>query len=95
MEEEKEPVIPKKILQEIKSYIEKGEPMNDFLMAVFSDSLCSSIANADNTNVHLLPTLVKYLFHNCPLESHGNLEKVYEYMKKKQKELKNDQKHIL
>lgn len=68
--------IPDYMRPGIAGYVLRGEPIGDFLTALFEDRLVESYARADSTNLALIPTYVQLLYSDVPHACRGSREKV-------------------
>jgi hypothetical protein len=58
----------------IRRYVLHGEPMGDFLMAVFSNNLIETAARADDKNILLLKEYAEFLYEYVPSGCKGSKE---------------------
>lgn len=79
-------LIPERMMQSLKNYIEKGERVGGFLTSVLSNDLWRAVGSADDINKPLIPTYVHYLHWESPAECHGSPEHVKAWYEKKDKE---------
>lgn len=66
--------IPPHMMAKLKAYIERGEPVGDFLQAVIGNNLKEACARADDVNIHLLHVYVIYLYNEAPALCWGSPE---------------------
>ncbi len=78
--------IPERLMENIKNYVDHGEMLGGFLYSVFCNDLFEATAHADDYNLFILPTYVKYIYNNCPTGCHGSYEIVEAWLQKKHKE---------
>ena len=60
----------------VRRYIEDGQPVGDFLTALFENNLMAAVNHADPMNLSLLREWVLFLHWETPSESHGSAAKV-------------------
>lgn len=77
-------LIPERLLNNIRDYVNDGEPLCGFLYAIFINDLKMTVGAADSQNINLIPVYVRYIHNNCPWNCHGGREAVEEWMKMKQ-----------
>jgi hypothetical protein len=75
-------VIPSHMVERLRAYIELGHPMGDFLQAVISNDLREACSRADDTNCHILPAYIVYLFNEAPAPCWGSREKYEAWVRK-------------
>ncbi len=68
--------IPDRMAIKIDGYIERGEPVGDFLTAVISNDLAEACAHADPENLHNLPAFAAYLYNYAPAPCWGSALKM-------------------
>lgn len=76
-------LIPDYLMEQIKSYVEKGEPLCGFLNAIFSNDLMTTVAQADHNNIGLIPLYCKFIWNELPHTCHGSCEAVYDWIESK------------
>jgi hypothetical protein len=63
-------------------YVESGILPGDFLFAILINDLKGAVRCADDTNMDLIPTYVKFLYSNVPYEIWGSKEKVQDHVER-------------
>ena len=76
-------IIPKVLMENIIGYVQKGERLGGFLHALFSNDLMRSIAQADDTNIKLIPLYCRFIYMECPSKCHGSYEIVEAWQQNK------------
>jgi hypothetical protein len=74
------------LLERLKSYIENGTPVGDFLKAVVSGDLKEAMVRADDYNRVTLYHLVMWMYFECPSPLWGAAEKYSAWITTKQNE---------
>jgi hypothetical protein len=64
--------IPAYMYRGIVSYVDDHVIPGDFLQAIISDNLKAAIANADDTNMWLLPVYVMFFYNYTPAACQGS-----------------------
>ena len=67
----------------IEKYIEKRQPVGDFLSAVICNDLKGAVSFADDVNIHNLPAYVGYFYNEAPHNCWGSSKKMKEWLKGK------------
>lgn len=75
-------VIPARMMERLQAYIEQGHPVGDFLTAVLCNDLREACSRADDTNCHILPAYIVYLFNEAPAPCWGSREKHEAWLRK-------------
>ena len=57
-------------------YIEDGYPVGHFLTAVLSNDLLGAVSRADDTNIKVLPEIVRWIYNEAPVNCWGSEKKV-------------------
>ena len=68
--------IPDRMMPHLLRYIERHEPVGDFLTAVLENNLREACARADDENQANLPAYLGYLHNEAPGKCWGSPEKV-------------------
>jgi hypothetical protein len=63
-------------------YVESGILPGDFLVAILTNDLRSAVRCADDTNMDLIPTYVKFFYSNVPYEIWGSNAKVQDHVER-------------
>jgi len=71
--------IPKRMMPEIKMYVEEGIIPGDFLQSVISNDLFGVLGKSDNENMCNLLAYVVYFFSETPSQCWGSREKMKEW----------------
>ena len=58
--------IPEHMKLAMTEYIESGRPVGSFLEAILTNNLKKAVANADDTNICIIPAYVKFLYNEAP-----------------------------
>lgn len=80
--------IPYRMAIKIDSYIDRGEPVGDFLAAVISNDLAETCAHADPENLHNLPAFAAYFYNYAPSPCWGSALKMDAWLSRFQIEAK-------
>lgn len=64
-------------------YAKAGRPVGDFLEAVISNDLRGACSRADDTNIHLIPVYIAYLYNETPCGCWGSKELYKKWLKSK------------
>ena len=75
-------LIPEHMMLNIQGYVEKRQALGGFLTAVFANDLFKAVSKADENNLKLIPTYVKYIFNELPSGCWGSYEIVKNWIKK-------------
>lgn len=73
--------IPDYMRDGIAGYVLRGEPIGDFLEAVFSNDLVRAYGRADQNNTEVMRDYAELLYNGCPMDSWGSKEKVAAWQK--------------
>ena len=65
----------------VRRYIEHGQPVGDFLTALFNNQLQQAVCQADKENLAALRDWVIWLHWKAPTACHGSPEKTKAWMK--------------
>jgi hypothetical protein len=89
-------LIPEHVMTSMQRYVESGCQLGGFLTAVFSNNLFGAIARADEDDLVLIPTYVKYIQNKLPASCHGDDAKVKDWIKRKYSErrIKDNERRI-
>jgi len=87
-------LIPENLMVSIRLYVNEGRLFCGFLQSVFSNDLFAATAKADDYNIKILPTYVKYIWNELPQACHGSKEKIDQWLEKKRKEKEQDLEEI-
>ena len=68
--------IPDNMAHAIDNYIERGEPVGDFLTALICNNLSEAIGRADYLNLANLPAFAAYFYNYAPASCWGSKEKM-------------------
>lgn len=68
--------LPYNLQSGMQLYIEKGFRTGHFLTAVLSNDLLGAVSRADDTNIKLLPAIVRWLYNEAPSNCWGDVKKV-------------------
>lgn len=63
--------IPDRMMRSIEAYIQKGQPVGDFLQAIICNDLREAVVRADDENIRNLPAFVYYFYQNAPSQCWG------------------------
>ena len=63
-------------------YVEHGILPGDFLTAVLENNLFTAVSRADDTNIKLIPEIVKWIYNEIPQHSWGSPKDVEEWTAK-------------
>ena len=74
-------VIPERMMIPLQEYTENHQPVGGFLEAVISNNLFAACTKADESNLHLLPAYIAYLYNYAPSGCWGSAEKYQEWIK--------------
>ena len=83
--------IPKRMMPGIKRYVENGIKPGDFLTAVIQNNLLMAYRCADSENIKNIPAYIAYFYNKCPMGCWGSPEKMKNWIKKFNKEQKEEQ----
>jgi len=72
--------LPETLQGGMKRYVEHGIKAGHFLTAVLSNDLVGAVSYADDTNIHNIPTIVKWLYNEVPQGCWGSSDKVTEWI---------------
>jgi hypothetical protein len=64
--------IPERTKYTMDAYVERGQPMGDFLNAVFCNDLVEAVCRADENNLANLRLIVQYMYNRIPSECWGD-----------------------
>jgi hypothetical protein len=64
--------IPSHTKYTMDAYVERGQPMGDFLNAVFTNNLIEAVGRADSDNSKALKLIVQYMYNQLPSECWGD-----------------------
>ena len=73
-------LLPEHIRGGARLYLEQGIKAGSFLMACFEDKLVNSFGQADATNRAAMPSIVQWLYNECPMQARGSEEKVRQWV---------------
>jgi len=79
-------LIPSHMMEAMRAYVEKGQPVGDFLRAVISNDLTEAVCRADDTNIWIIPIYVNWFYNECPGGIWGNDQAYDDWIKLNQKE---------
>lgn len=79
-----EACLPKEAINDIEAYVKFGQPLGDFLTAIFSNNLFLACAKADIYNETLLFSYVEYIWNFTPSSCWGSKEIVLEWIRCRQ-----------
>ena len=80
-------LIPSRILQGLKDYVEDGTPTGSFLAAVISNDLMDAVGRADDDNIRVLRSICGYVHNEFPRGSHGSREIYKNWIEAKSEEV--------
>tara|TARA_R110000868_G_scaffold5782_1_gene33953 strand:- start:25894 stop:26148 length:255 start_codon:yes stop_codon:yes gene_type:complete len=66
--------IPDHMMAAIIRYLDNGIKPGDFLTAIIENNLKGAVSHADDTNIGLIPTYVKYFYNHAPMACWGSQE---------------------
>lgn len=69
-------LIPPHMHEAVRRYVERHEPVGDFLTAVLSNDLRGAYSRADSDNIVHLPDYVTFLYNYVPAPCWGSPEAV-------------------
>lgn len=72
--------IPEHCRDGVKSYVERGQRVGDFLTRVFENKLVESFGRADDINRGRMRDYVMFLYNDAPMECWGSEEKVKKWI---------------
>lgn len=72
--------VPENTLWSIRQYVDHGQPIGHFLLAVLSNDLKESVAYADEDNMAELGNIVKLIMNHVPAACQGSKAKVDEWL---------------
>ena len=73
--------VPERMMEHLRRYIEKHEPVGDFLTALLENDLREACGRADDENLHNLPAYVAYLHNEAPGKCWGSPANVAAWLK--------------
>lgn len=68
--------VPDHLREGIIGHVLQGRPTGDFLTACLSNDLLDASCRADPVSLHNLPSVMRFLYNNCPGQCWGSPEKV-------------------
>lgn len=68
--------LPEGLQGGMKRYVEDGIQAGHFLTAVLSNDLLGAVSRADDTNIKLIPEIVRWLYNEAPGNCWGTTEQV-------------------
>lgn len=77
--------LPSDLQDGMRNYIEHGLEPGGFLTAVLENNLRRAIAKADSVNRVVLPTIVQWIYSECPSSIRGSEEAVKQWIKQNDK----------
>ena len=67
-------LIPSRIIEAMRGYVEDGTPTGSFLAAVIANDLMGAVGRADDDNIRVLRSICGYVYNKFPRGSHGSRE---------------------
>ena len=67
-------------LDSLKAYVEKRQPVGQFLTAVLENDLAGAVAHADSNNVWLIPIYHCWIYNEAPCLCHGSKDRVTKWL---------------
>ena len=74
-------IIPDHMVATIRAYADEGQPVGDFLRAVFSNDLQGAVGHADDKNFDNLRVYCAYVHFEIPSTCHGSREAYQTWIK--------------
>jgi len=81
----KYPTAPIHILDAITDYADNHTPHGHFVTAVLENNLMEAIFRADPNSLAGLKDIVRFVYEEIPLSSHGSVKKVNAWLAKKER----------
>ena len=82
-------LIPSHMMTSLRLYVDEGQRVGGFLMALLSNDLAKTMYRADDVNIDLIFLYIQYLTWKCPYASYGSPQKVEDWIITKSKQHKN------
>ena len=77
--------LPKHCREVVKNYIERHQPVGDFLQSVIANDLRGAVCRADAINSRHLKHYVLFFYNDAPSACHGSREAYKQWIKKSER----------